>query len=159
MGIFTDLKKAFYTINHDLLFNKPEKYGIRGDGIDWVSSYLRNRQQSVEIGEHKCIYMSITCGVPQGSVLGPELFIIYMNDVQSIRYTKIFNFLMTQIFFLFWGQFTAAFGLITTEMNKLKQWFDVNRLQLNISKTKIVIWKTNTKVELKIDNISIERVH
>lgn len=56
VGIFTDLKKAFYTINHDLLFNKPEKYGIRGDGIDWVSSYLRNRQQTVEIGEHKCIY-------------------------------------------------------------------------------------------------------
>ena len=74
IGIFIDLKKAFDTINHDILINKLERYGIRGIVLHWVKSYLRDRRQFVKLGDCASSCLDITCGVPQGSVLGPKLF-------------------------------------------------------------------------------------
>ena len=83
IGIFIDLKKAFDTVNHSILLDKLNFYGIRGTPFNWMHSYLLSHSQYVQIDSWKSPLLPIKCGVPQGSVLGPLLFLIYMNDIFS----------------------------------------------------------------------------
>ena len=87
-GIFLDLCKAFDTVNHDILINKLDHYGVRGIAKEWFCSYLKNRKQYVSIGNTLSECKEICCGVPQGSVLGPLLFLLYINDFQNIDKSK-----------------------------------------------------------------------
>ncbi len=132
MGVFIDLKKAFNTIDHNILLEKMERYGIRGLGLKWLKSYIMDRKQFVQMGEYKSSLAGIKCGVPQGSILGPKLFIIYINDL-----CKVANNMKYVVF----ADDTTIFGTddnlhrllenISTEMTKLKLWFDVNKLSVN----------------------------
>ena len=81
IGIFLDLSKAFDTIDHNILLHKLTYYGFRGKALDWFSSYLSNRKQCVIYTNEKSTMEKLTCGVPQGSILGPLLFILYVNDI------------------------------------------------------------------------------
>lgn len=128
-----------------------------------MRSYLSNRKQFVKLGEYSSSCLDIACGVPQGSVLGPKLFLLYINDICNISKTlKIVLFADDTSIFCSGGDLHELLGRITSEMCKMKMWFDRNKLSINLSKTKFILFSNcnkNTQVQIQIDGVGIERVN
>ena len=136
LTVMIDFKKAFDTVNHQILIKKLECYGIRATQLKWFSSYLSNRRCFVEIDKIRSNIEYMNIGVPQGSILGPILFLFYVNDISSVSS----NFSTT----LFADDTTISISnpsfnsLINNsnfELNKLHIWTLENRLTLNVTKT------------------------
>ena len=135
-GIFLDISKAFDSVDHSILINKLEHYGIRGIALDWFKSYLSNRELYVSVdgsSSHKYI---LKYGVPQGSVLGPILFLIYINDVVNSSDKLAFSMFADDTALILKVDCTQYDEQIRTELHKVMNWFDANMLLLNIDKTK-----------------------
>lgn len=166
IGIFIDLSKAFDTIDHNILIRKLQCYGIRGSVLDWFKSYLNNRQQYTCINDANSDVKQVTCGVPQGSILGPLLFIIYINDI--VHASDIANLIMfaddTNLFYSN-NSLDTLCNDINDDLVKISLWFRLNRLSLNVKKTNFMIFSTRnkklplSKMCIKIDDIAIEQVN
>lgn len=168
-GIFIDLKKAFDTVDHSILLQKLHHYGIRGIINDWFHSYLYERTQSTQIGPHISKKEKTLSGVPQGSVLGPLLFLIYINDIYNASSKLAFYLFADDTNLLYADKNLKSLeSVINVELINICDWLNANKLSLNIQKTNFVIFhpyqkRLNYEVNLKIfDNrinkfISLER--
>ena len=160
--VLIDLSKAFDTLNHDILLSKLGYYGVSGVELRLLSNYLFDRVQYVEYLGAISQSRSIGVGVPQGSILGPLLFLIYINDLPNS--SDMFNILMyaddTTLFCNF--DTTCNSEKINSELEKIYRWLCSNKLSLNVGKTKFACFHTAQRIvaypELKINNFIIDRV-
>ena len=163
IGVFIDLKKAFDTIDHNILIKKLEFYGIRGIANDWICSYLSNRFQHVLINDCCSSNLKITCGIPQGSIIGPTLFILYINDICNVSsILKLILFADDTNIFYSGKDVNNVCHIMTEELRKINVWFMVNKLSLNVSKTNYMLFGNNRNMvdcSIYINNIEIERVY
>ena len=141
LGVFLDLSKAFDTIDHDILLYKLEKYGIRGHSNQWFKSYLSSRSQQVKYNDVRSKALPVRCGVPQGSVLGPLLFIIYTNDIhRSLSESCCILFADdTTVYMTDKDQGKLAVSM-TQDIHTLCDWFKANKLSLNLDKTNCIMF-------------------
>ena len=155
IGLFFDISKAFNTVNHNILLKKLNSYGIHEKCLDWIENYLQNRKQLVIFNGISSSLQNISCGVPQGSILGPLLFLIYINDIAKT--SRHFNFT------LFADDTTAIASdpsltnlikMVNHELTNISHWFTMNKLSLNVDKTNYIIFHDPHR-KIKFNNISI----
>jgi hypothetical protein len=152
-GVFLDLKKAFDTVSHEVLLKKLDFYGIRGTSKNLIASYLNNRKQFVQISNTKSKTKIIKCGVPQGSILGPTLFLIYINDIQnSIIYGKAHLFADDTCITYNNININNMNNEIQSDINNLSDWLKVNKLVINVKKSNIIYFCSKNRNDSSINS-------
>ena len=174
LSVSIDLSKAFDTLDHNILLFKLDYYGIKNTEYNWFKSYLSQRTQIIKIHDTLSSPLPMQTGVPQGSILGPLLFILYMNDI--CESSNLFDFVLyaddTTLSaplgtFIYNPQHRNQIPVnINSELNKIYQWLSTNKLSLNIEKTKFMVFHFNQKridkskiPHLEINGIPIKQVH
>ena len=164
IGVFLDLKKAFDTVDHTVLLSKLEHYGVRGSALKLLTSYLADRKQYIMYGGEESAWGALECGVPQGSVLGPLFFLLYVNDMASVS---------KDLDMVLFADDTNAFAegkdvnelirRVNSGLDELSKWFRCNKLTLNLKKTEYIYFggpkaRQKIKEDLTIGGERILRV-
>ena len=152
-GVFIDLQKAFDTVNHDILCEKLTYYGIRGNCQNLIKSFLSNRQQYVSINGFDSCKLDIKCGVPQGSTLGPLLFLLYINDLRLALTKSITSHFADDTCIMYANKKMKSLEtVLNLDLKITSDWLKANKLSLNVDKSKLVIFKSKQK---RFDNNDI----
>ena len=162
VAVFIDLTKAFDTVNHKILISKLEKYGIKGTYLKLFSNYLSTRKQFVSDKNCNTSFRYVECGVPQGSILGPLLFLLYINDMPHCSETLKFILFADDTTLYFASEnINSLFKILNSELRKLDEWFRANKLSLNVKKTKYSLFhkpKSKDSLPLKLPDIAINNI-
>ena len=161
-GVFADLQKAFDTVDHQTLLAKLNHYGIRGISNDWFKSYLSNRNQYVSVNGYESGLAAINCDVPQESVLGLLLFLLYINDPnQAIKDCKVHHFPDDTNLLCLSNSIKTLSKLVNADLKHLVNWLNANNISINVKKTEMVILNSKQKkleLDLKI-TVCGKRLH
>jgi len=163
VGIFCDLQKAFDTVNHEILLTKLNYYGIRGTLFDWFTDYLTDRKQFTTINGANSRHNTIPCGVPQGSVLGPLLFLLYVNDMpNSVPGTDIRLFADDTNIFFHACKIADMRINANAALDNLCDWFLANKMSFNKDKTSFMFFDHKRKsssddIDISLDNVRLSR--
>jgi hypothetical protein len=142
-AVFIDYRKAFDTVNHSVLLRKLEVYDLSADTLSWFSSYLQERQQLVCMGGYSSAMLPLKAGVPQGSVLGPLLFLVFINDLpleSGDASVDIYADDTTVSAAAEWRETSKLTSTMTTALTSISNWTSENKLSINSSKTKTVLF-------------------
>lgn len=164
-AVFLDLRRAFETVDKKLLLLKLKRMGLDGVVYKWFNSYLKERYQVVRYGNHMSNKRAVESGVPQGSVLGPILFILYINDiVKVIKKCSIQMFADDTLIYFMADDIVEVYNTINMELQNISRWLNENNLKLNLEKTKYMIVNNRYNVpnddnfNISVDGYNIEKV-
>ena len=139
IGIFLDLKKAFDTVNHQILLDKSDFYGIRGIPLACLTSYVDNRKQYFMVNGHVSSNNAVVWGVPQGSVLGPLLFLLHINDLfLSSNYLSFILFADDTNIFLRHKDLASLTRMVNQELSHVSSWFNANKNALSSVESRLL---------------------
>ena len=159
-GVFIDLQKAFDTVNHEILPEKLNHYGIRSKENSWFRSFLINRKQYVSINGFFSQTKIVRCGVPQDSTLGPLLFLIYINDLNNALDKSIVQHFADDTSLLFGNKCPSEISCVMkNELQLLTNWLRANKISLNESKTKLLIFRPRRKLSITVRNIKLKQFY
>ena len=146
IGVFVDMKKVFDTVDHEIPIRRLEHYGVRDAAKDWFCLYLANRKQFVSLNNHNSTIQKILARVPQGSVLGTLLFLIYINNLHNrIKYSRTYHFEDDTNFVCSDKSLYTLANKVNHALKNLSQWLKANKLSLNVKKTELIIFRQKEK--------------
>ena len=161
LGVFMDLSKAFDTVDHVILLKKLDHYAVKGRNLLWLKSYLNNHRQFIRYNNSNMSFANISCGVPQGSMLGPLLFLLYINVLPNA--SPVLDPIMhaddTNLFYSN-NDIETLFSTVNIELEEISEWFKANKLSLNIKKTNYTLFhKNSTKDNLPSKSTNLKIVN
>ena len=150
--VVLDLQKAFDTVNHKLLINKLKALGLNQIAINWFVSYLRDREQIVDIARTYSKACNITCGVPQGSILGLLLFLIYVNDMKTAVKCILILYADDSVMLVSGKDVVKIEQVLSREIKAVNEWLEENRLSLHLGQTQSILFGSK-RVSSPISNV------
>ena len=152
--VMLDLQKAFDTVDHSILLSKLTAIGLDPTSVSWLESYLSDRSQSVDVGGTRSDPKPISCGVPQGSILGPLLFLIYVNDMQASVKCKLLLYTDDSALLVSGENVSEIQKVLSQELKSVCEWLVDNKLSIHLGKTETISFGSSRKLsrteELKV---------
>ena len=157
LAAFIDLRKAFDTVNHEILLKKLKMYGIVGNLLEWCKSYLKDREQCTIVNSVTSSYQSVGCGVPQGSILGPLMFLIFINDIgNDLHNTRVRLYADDTVLYTSSSNLAQSYTTLQNSLTSLHNWCSINRLTINSEKSKsMLLGRSRVIQDMKLTSLKL----
>ena len=155
--VMLDLQKAFDTVNHSILLDKLRAIGFDCTSLNWMRSYLEGREQVVDINGTMSSSLPVSCGVPQGSILGPLLFLLYINDMNAACNCKLFLFADDSALLISGEDKLQVEEALSSELSKIRTWLTDNKLSLHLGKTESILFGTKHSLrQMEVNDFKVK---